>query len=485
MHSTRKLFATTMIAAAGAVTAALAFSGTAAAQPASALPPDRPGLPGLPFIQQLASNPAAASQLMQGFTSLLNTAATPAAATPATPPQTATASVTLPQPPAALPGAAAPLNTPAAPATGPASLLPQAASIPSGLASLIPGGLPLAGLSARGDFGSRTCRNAATRRGSRGRCSRGRRSRGTSQRRYRADDDPAVGTALTAAATSTTKTTTRLTGGVMSTRTMFATAAVAIGSSVTLLFGGVTGVANAEPGPPAPPLPIDGLQAPGLTAVQGLGPVIQQAAADPTNAASTLMAAAAVFAGDAAAPADSRNVATAVNQFVAHTPAPGAVPGAEAHLPAGVNPANAVGPVPEAPAAPAPAPEAAPVPAPEAAPVPAPEAALLLLHRRRAPRRSPGSSAGSCRSRAGRRTRRPRIRTGCPGDAGLPVPVDQQRMPEGRRKRARHSDFSGRARQDPGARTRCRVRRPTSSPRSAPLAPPRSRSCRSTSPGST
>ena len=138
----------------------------------------------------------------------------------------------------------------------------------------------------------------------------------------------------------------------MSTRTMFATAAVAIGSSVTLLFGGVTGVADAEPGPPAPPLPIDGLQAPGLTAVQGLGPVIQQAAADPTNAASTLMAAAAVFAGDAAAPADSRNVATAVNQFVAHTPAPGAVPGAEAHLPAGVNPANAVGPVPEALAAP-------------------------------------------------------------------------------------------------------------------------------------
>ena len=75
MHSTRKLFATTMIAAAGAVTAALAFSGTAAAQPAAPAP--APGLPGLPFIQQLASNPAAASQLMQGFTSLLSTAASP------------------------------------------------------------------------------------------------------------------------------------------------------------------------------------------------------------------------------------------------------------------------------------------------------------------------------------------------------------------------------------------------------------------------
>jgi hypothetical protein len=164
----------------------------------------------------------------------------------------------------------------------------------------------------------------------------------------------------------------------MSTRTMFATAALAIGSSVTLLFGGVTGVANAEPAaPPAPPLPIDGLQAPGLPAVQSLGPVIQAAAADPTNAASTLMAAAAVFAGDAAAPADSRNVATAVNQFVAHTPAPGAVPGTEAHLPAGINPAHAVGPVEEA--APAPeavpaAPQAAPAAA-AAAPAPAPEAA--------------------------------------------------------------------------------------------------------------
>ena len=153
----------------------------------------------------------------------------------------------------------------------------------------------------------------------------------------------------------------------MSTRTMFATAAVAIGSSVTLLFGSVTGVANAEPAPPAP-LPIDALQAPGLPAVQSLGPVIQAAAADPTSAASTLMAAAAVFAGDAAAPADSRNVASAVNQFVAHTPAPGAVPGTVAHLPAGINPAHAVGPVPEV----APAPEAVPAPQAAAAAAPAP-----------------------------------------------------------------------------------------------------------------
>jgi hypothetical protein len=152
--------------------------------------------------------------------------------------------------------------------------------------------------------------------------------------------------------------------------------AVAIGSSAALLLGGMTGVAHADPAPPPPP--IDGRQAPGLSAVQTLGPAIEQAATDPTNAASSLMAAAAAFAGNSATSADSRNVATTVNQFVAHVPAPGAVPGAEAHLPLGVDPAHAVGPVPDAApvAAPAPvaaqAPQAAPAPAPEAAPAPAP-----------------------------------------------------------------------------------------------------------------
>lgn len=161
-------------------------------------------------------------------------------------------------------------------------------------------------------------------------------------------------------------------------------------ATVLVVLGG--GVANAEPAAPAP-LPINGIQAPGLPAMETLGPAIQQAAADPTNAASMLMAAAAAFAGEAAAPTDSLNVASAVNQFVsepqAHVPAAGA--GAQAHLPAGVDPAYSVGPVPLAvPAAPeavvppvdapAPAPEAAPappaaplaVPAPEAAPAPGP-----------------------------------------------------------------------------------------------------------------
>jgi hypothetical protein len=158
-------------------------------------------------------------------------------------------------------------------------------------------------------------------------------------------------------------------------RTTFAGAAAAVGSSAVLLLGGVTPVANADP---VPPLPIDALQAPGLSAVQSIGPAIQRAAADPTNAASTLMAAAAVFAGDAAAPPDSKNMATAVNQFVAHIPAPGAVPGAEAHLPMGVDPAHALGPVPDAAPlaapAPAPAPDAAAAPAPAAAPAFGPDA---------------------------------------------------------------------------------------------------------------
>jgi hypothetical protein len=164
-------------------------------------------------------------------------------------------------------------------------------------------------------------------------------------------------------------------------RITFAGAVAAVGSSAALLLGGVTPVASADPA--VPPVPIDGLQAPGLSAVQSIGPAIQRAAADPTNAASTLMAAAAVFAGDSAVPPESKNVASAVNQMVAHVPAPGAVPGAEAHLPAGVNPAHAAGPVPEAAPAAAPAPEAAPapapapeaVPAPTPAPVPAPDPA--------------------------------------------------------------------------------------------------------------
>jgi hypothetical protein len=203
----------------------------------------------------------------------------------------------------------------------------------------------------------------------------------------------------------------------MSTRTLFATTAVAVCSSAALLF---SGIATADPAAPLPSPPIDGLTAPGLPAIQSLSPAIQKAAADPGNAASMLMAAAAAFAGNSAAPADSQSLATAVNQFVsdpaaaavvpstvpgtgvplpgnvavpepaplasnAHIVPPGVIPGTEAHLPPGINPAYAVGPVPDATPLAAPAPAGAPAPAaapapgavPASAVTPAPDAAPL------------------------------------------------------------------------------------------------------------
>lgn len=199
-------------------------------------------------------------------------------------------------------------------------------------------------------------------------------------------------------------------------RTLLATTVLALGSATALTF---SGTAAADPVAPLP-APIDGLQAPGLSAVQSLSPAIQQAAGDPANAASMLMAAAAAFAGNSGVPVDSQHLATAVSQFVSdppssipgtgiplpanvsvpgpapaaavdHVPPAGVVPGAEAHLPPGVDPAHAAGPVPDAAPDPAPAaapaapaagspavqpvavqPVAAPVPAPDAAPAPAP-----------------------------------------------------------------------------------------------------------------
>ncbi|KUI38593.1 hypothetical protein [Mycobacterium sp. GA-2829] len=171
------------------------------------------------------------------------------------------------------------------------------------------------------------------------------------------------------------------------TRTLLTTAA-GFGASVALLFSSATAAAE-----PAPGLPIDALQAPGLPAMESLGPVIQQAAADPNNAASMLMAAAAVFAGDAAAPSSSRDVASAVNQFVAdpaaHVPAPGAVPGTQAHLPAGVNPAHAVGPLPAGATPPLPGPDPAAAPAAAPAPAATPAAAPVAVAARPAPEAVP------------------------------------------------------------------------------------------------
>ena len=179
-----------------------------------------------------------------------------------------------------------------------------------------------------------------------------------------------------------------------------------------------------------PTIPLDPGQLPGLDAVQNLSPVIQQAAATPSSAQQLLLAAASQLAGNATTPAGSAALAQQVTKFVQeggaagpsaalpgtaspaaqalsgvahgttplmtpgtgngpaplpeHVPAPGALPGAEAHLPEGIDPAHAVGPAPDAmpevatpvtpvtPATPAAVPAGNAIPAPVPAPAPAP-----------------------------------------------------------------------------------------------------------------
>ena len=182
-----------------------------------------------------------------------------------------------------------------------------------------------------------------------------------------------------------------------------------------------------------PTIPLDPGQLPGLEAVQRLSPVVQQAAATPGSAQELLLAAASQLAGNATTPEGSLALADAVAKFVrdggaaglapasaqisqqaaagpphgtmplltpgtgngpvpleSHLPAAAVLPSIDEHLPTGIDPAHAAGPVaealPEAPAAlpvePAAAPieqaaAAAPAPAPDAAasPAPAPAAA--------------------------------------------------------------------------------------------------------------
>ncbi|WP_236147592.1 hypothetical protein [Mycolicibacterium sp. CH28] len=147
-----------------------------------------------------------------------------------------------------------------------------------------------------------------------------------------------------------------------------------------------------------PTIPLDPGQLPGLDAVQSLSPVIQQAAGNPSSAQSLLLAAASQLAGNATTPEGSMALAQQVTKFVqeggaagpsaampasappatqalvgvAHgttplmTPGtgngpaplpqhlpdtgavPGAIPGTDAHLPTGIDPAHVVGPVPDA-----------------------------------------------------------------------------------------------------------------------------------------
>jgi hypothetical protein len=145
---------------------------------------------------------------------------------------------------------------------------------------------------------------------------------------------------------------------------------------------------------PTPPQPLPTQQFPGLPALTELSPIIQQAAGNPEQATQLLMAAASAFTHNPTAPDQSKNVAASVNQFVqapnaavpadlnqppnsaptAHIVPPGVEPGAQAHLPTGIDPVHAAGPGPEAAPAPATAiPVAAPVapagPPPAASPV--------------------------------------------------------------------------------------------------------------------
>ena len=195
-------------------------------------------------------------------------------------------------------------------------------------------------------------------------------------------------------------------------------ARLATGLTAIALTAALCPVATADP-----TIPLDPGQLPGLEAVQRLSPVVQQAAADPGSAQELLLAAASQLAGNATTPEGSLSLAQAVAKFVQdggaagfapvatvtdqaatglphgtnplltpgtgngpipleqHVPAAGVVPGAEAHLPTGVDPAHAAGPVaaanPEVPVvvqAPPP-PGAAPVALAQPGPAPAPAAA--------------------------------------------------------------------------------------------------------------
>ncbi|WP_156147124.1 hypothetical protein [Mycobacterium lepromatosis] len=121
-------------------------------------------------------------------------------------------------------------------------------------------------------------------------------------------------------------------------------------------------------------------QLPGLPALAQLSPIVQQAASNPQQATQLLMAAVSAFTRNPIAPNASKNLAASVSQFVQEptnpnpgasaldvptsgAPAPaatgvtpldavlvphlssaGAEPGAQAHLPTGIDPAHAAGP---------------------------------------------------------------------------------------------------------------------------------------------
>lgn len=161
-------------------------------------------------------------------------------------------------------------------------------------------------------------------------------------------------------------------------------------TAVCAATAAIVAVATSPRATADPTIPLDPGQLPGLEAVQSLSPVIQAAAANPKSAQELLLAAASQLAGNATTPQGSLSLAEAVTRFVQeggaagpsltpplamapqpavvgmahgttplmtpgpgngpiplqqHVPAPGAVPGTEAHLPAGINPEHAAGPI--------------------------------------------------------------------------------------------------------------------------------------------
>ncbi|MBV8181820.1 MAG: hypothetical protein JOY55_21045 [Mycobacterium sp.] len=196
---------------------------------------------------------------------------------------------------------------------------------------------------------------------------------------------------------------------------------------------------------PTPPQPIPAQQFPGLPALTELSPIIQQAASNPEQASQLLMAAASAFTHNPTAPDQSKNVAASVNQFVqapnaavpadlnqppgsaptAHIVPPGVEPGAQAHLPTGIDPLHAAGPGPAAAPAPAPAtavPVAAPVPpagpAPAAAPAAPPAAAAAPAPAPAAAANPPVAPGFSPDSPPTQEFMYPSISNGCAADGG-------------------------------------------------------------------
>jgi hypothetical protein len=179
------------------------------------------------------------------------------------------------------------------------------------------------------------------------------------------------------------------------------------------------GVCPSAAADPAAPQPNSTQQLPGLPALAELSPIIQQAASNPAQATQLLMAAAQAFTHNPTAPAESRNVAASVNQFVQepgspvpgapapapsgvtppdtapvpHVPPVGIEPGMQPHLPPGIDPAHVAGPAPVA--APTAAPSAAtpPVAAPRTAePVAAPASVPPAPAAAPAPAPAPGAA---------------------------------------------------------------------------------------------